>query len=61
MTPNTDRPGVIDRAFAKVLSGYVGEVDPTNTWGDALFAMLSTAPVAAGVPWTCRAQWIPRP
>ena len=30
-----------------VLSGYAGEVDYTNTWGDALFAVLSGAPVAA--------------
>ncbi len=34
-------------AFAKVLSGYVGEVDYTNTWGDALFAVLSCAQIAA--------------
>ncbi len=34
-------------AFAEVLSGYAGAVDYTNTWGDALFAVLSGAPVAA--------------
>ena len=34
-------------AFAGVLAGYAGEVDYKNTWGDALFAVLSDTPVAA--------------
>jgi class 3 adenylate cyclase len=38
---------VVLGAFAEVLSGYAGQVDYTNTWGDALFAVLSGAPDAA--------------
>ena len=34
-------------AFAAVLADYAGDVDYTNTWGDALFTVLTSTPVAA--------------
>lgn len=38
---------VVLGAFAKVLAGYDAKIEYRNTWGDALFAVLSEAPVAA--------------
>ena len=44
-------------AFAQVLAGHDPEVEYRNTWGDGLFAVLSTRRRRRDVRWISRTRW----